>query len=171
MTLRETFDEHQGRLVGKIDHFFEVYEPHLARYRNTPVRVLELGIFRGGSLELWRHYFGPEAQIVAVDIDMAAIESAPDDVTLHLGSTDDASFMESVLADGPFDICIDDASHRVEHQISAFEQIYPRMAERAVYICEDAFTSYWPNYGGGLGRPGTFIEYAKGLVDDLHPRR
>jgi len=53
MTLKECFDNHQGRPVGKIAHFFEVYEMHFARYCGTPVRMLEIGVHKGGSLELW----------------------------------------------------------------------------------------------------------------------
>ena len=38
-----------------------------------------------------------------------------------------------------------------------------------MYICEDTRTSYWAEFDGGYRKPGTFIEYAKGLVDRLHP--
>lgn len=43
-----------------------------------------------------------------------------------------------------------------------------KLTPNGVYICEDAFTSYWPEYGGRLRQKNTFIEYAKDLVDDLH---
>jgi hypothetical protein len=34
-----------------------------------------------------------------------------------------------------------------------------------VYLVEDLHTSYWDDYGGGYQQPGTFIEYAKNLID------
>jgi hypothetical protein len=37
-----------------------------------------------------------------------------------------------------------------------------------VYVCEDTHTSYFPPYRGGLKTPGTFHEYVKGLIDDMH---
>lgn len=33
---------------------------------------------------------------------------------------------------------------------------------------EDTHTSYWPDYGGGHKKDGTFIEVAKTLIDQLN---
>ena len=169
MTLRDCFDGHCGRVLGKIDHFFDVYETHLARFRNTPVRVLEIGVDQGGSLELWRSYFGAGADIHGIDIDPLAAERAPADCTVHIGSQGDEAFLHDVSEqNGPFEIVIDDGSHEMGDQISSFEVLYPRLSENGLYICEDAFTSYWTEYDGGQGVTGTFIDYASGLVDELH---
>ena len=169
MTLRKCFDQHQGRLVGKVDYFFDVYETHLQAYRETPVRLLEIGVDKGGSLELWRQYFGEKAEIHGIDINPEAAELAPPDSTVHIGSQADGDFLISVSDEhGPFDIVIDDGSHIMEHQKLSFETLYPRLNTQAIYICEDAFTSYWPEYGGGCGAEGTFMEYAKNLLDQLH---
>jgi hypothetical protein len=35
-------------------------------------------------------------------------------------------------------------------------------------MVEDVHTSYWPEFGGGLRSSGSFIEFAKRLVDELH---
>ncbi|MFU8765384.1 MAG: class I SAM-dependent methyltransferase, partial [Haliea sp.] len=169
MTLRDCFDSHTGRLIGKIDHFFDDYEVHLQRFRNTAVRLLEIGVHGGGSLELWRRYFGQQATIHGVDIDPAAADKAPPDCPVHIGSQADPSFLRSVLMDhGPFDILIDDGSHLMPDQIATFDIAYPLLAPGGIYICEDAFTSYWREYGGGTDRPDTFIAFAKQRVDDLH---
>lgn len=168
-TLRELFDGHDGRLVAKISHFFDDYEPHLARLRDADPRVLEIGISAGGSMELWRSYFGPRAAIHGIDLDPASVANAADGAVGHLGSQTDRAFLEGIVEEhGPFDLIIDDGSHMVDHQIETFEILYPIMAADGLYICEDSFSSYWPVYGGGLQRPGTFVEYAKGKVDELH---
>lgn len=169
MTLRECFDAHMGRPIGKIDHFFDVYESHFVRFRDTPVRLLEIGVHQGGSLELWRRYFGEQAHIHGIDIEPAAAARAPEDCPVHIGSQEDADFLARVCqAHGPFDIVIDDGSHLMAHQIRSFECLYPRLSERGLYVCEDAFTSYWPAYGGGPGADQTFMDYARTLVDELH---
>jgi hypothetical protein len=69
---------------------------------------------------------------------------------------------------GGVDVVIDDASHRGSDQITSFEVLYPLVDVNGVYICEDTRASYWRQYGGGYRKPGSFIEYAKGLVDPLH---
>lgn len=168
-TLRELFDGHRGQLVAKIDHFFDDYEPFLAPIRREGVRVLEIGVDGGGSLELWQAYFGPTASIHGIDIDPAARGRCPPGAAVHTGSQDDPDFLLGIVdAFGPFDLVIDDGSHQVGHQILTFETLYPTMTDDGVYICEDSFTSYWPVYGGGLRRSGTFVEYAKDKVDELH---
>ncbi|MDH4326030.1 MAG: class I SAM-dependent methyltransferase, partial [Betaproteobacteria bacterium] len=66
------------------------------------------------------------------------------------------------------DVLIDDGGHRMRQQIHTFEELFPRIDANGVYICEDLHTSYWANFGGGYRRRGTYIEYAKGLVDALN---
>jgi hypothetical protein len=53
-------------------------------------------------------------------------------------------------------------------QIATFEELFPCVAERGVYLCEDTHTSYWRKYGGGLRRRGSFIEYSKRWIDALN---
>jgi len=166
-TLQDVFEEHTGRYIAKIDSFFDVYEKHLAPWRGREFKLLEIGVDRGGSLEIWRKYFGRDCDIHGIDI-RPRIFRRIRKTKIHIGSQDDAGFLAQVVNDhGPFDVIIDDGSHQFEHQIRSFETLYPTMPDDGVYICEDAFTSYWREYGGGVGRD-TFIEYAKRLVDDLH---
>jgi hypothetical protein len=169
-TLRELFELHNGRWVGKVDHFFDDYEHILAPLRGRPIRLLEIGVNAGGSLELWQAYFGAAARVHGLDIDPAAIACCPPGAEAHLGSQDDVGLLRELSkAHGPFDLVIDDGSHMMRHQISSFEALYPLMTESGVYICEDAFTSYWPEYGGGPpGTGDTFIDYARTKVDELH---
>ena len=50
-------------------HYFEIYHRHFERFRGRPVTVLEFGVNQGGSLQMWRDYFGRKAAIHGVDID------------------------------------------------------------------------------------------------------
>ena len=63
---------------------------------------------------------------------------------------------------------IDDGGHTMAQQITSFEELYPHVQPRGVYLCEDLHTSYTPEFGGGYRREGTFIEYSKALIDRLH---
>ena len=56
----------------------------------------------------------------------------------------------------------------MEQQITSIETLFPTLNDGGVYIVEDCHTSYWEQFGGGLGREGTFIEWVKRRVDDLH---
>lgn len=52
--------------------------------------------------------------------------------------------------------------------VSTFRFLYPRISPVGVYIVEDLHTAYWPQFQGGLRRPGSFVELAKDLIDELN---
>ena len=66
--LEKYFFSNTGNLIHKWRHYFEIYDRHFSRYRGSDVHVLEIGAYQGGSLQMWKHYFGPSAQIYGVDI-------------------------------------------------------------------------------------------------------
>ncbi len=167
--LRRHFDKDQGRLLKKRLHYFEIYDLHFQRYRGKPVNILEIGIAHGGSLQLWKDYFGPQAKIYAIDPDPRCKQFEEENVRIFIGDQGDPTFLRKLKEEIPRpDILIDDGGHLMQQQISSFEELYPFIAEDGVYLCEDLYTSYLPEWGGGIERPGTFMEYAKRLVDKLH---
>jgi hypothetical protein len=66
------------------------------------------------------------------------------------------------------DIVLDDGSHRMDDINASFDALYPLVPKNGVYIVEDLHTAYWDEYGGGLRKPGSFIERSKVLVDRLN---
>ena len=63
------FWNHKGKIVHKWQHYLPIYEKFLKKYKNEPIKFLEIGVAEGGSLSLWRKYFGANATIFGVDID------------------------------------------------------------------------------------------------------
>jgi len=167
--LEEYFVGNPGRLIHKWHHYFEVYHRHFERFRGRAPVVLEIGVFHGGSLQMWRHYFGAAAAIVGVDIEPACARLAEEQITVVIGDQGDRGFLRELRARFPrVDALIDDGGHTMQQQIATFEELFPHVHPEGVYLCEDLHTSYWPKYGGGLRRPGTFIERSKELIDRLH---
>ena len=168
-TLRGYFESNPGRLIHKWIHYFEVYEAHFERFRGREVHVVEIGVYYGGSLQMWKHYFGPQARVYGVDVNPACRRFEEERVRVLVGDQADRGFLRSLRAEIPrVDILIDDGGHRMDQQIVTFEELFPHIAEDGVYLCEDLHTSYLPQFGGGYRRSGTFIETAKGLVDQLN---
>src|SRR5690348_1201544 len=58
----------EGRGIWKWDHYFDVYHRHFERFRGEEVHILEIGIYSGGSLEMWHDYFGPKCHVYGVDV-------------------------------------------------------------------------------------------------------
>ena len=52
--------------------------------------------------------------------------------------------------------------------IATFGLLYNRMSPNGVYAVEDTHTCYWPEYEGGLGVSGSFMEFTKGKLDEIN---
>lgn len=168
--LEKIIYSHKGRVVHKWLHYPKVYEREFSRYRSAPVNFLEIGIFKGGSLELWSKYFVKESKISGIDInpDCSNYVDAPN--RAFIGSQEDPDFLRDVVRQiGAPNIILDDGSHVARHQLVAFKTLFPLLQTGGLYVIEDLHTAYWPGfYGGGYRRTGTAIEFAKVLVDDMH---
>ena len=156
-------------ICQKWRHYFSIYETHFSRYRGQRLRFLEIGVSHGGSLDMWKQYFGPRASIIGVDNDPACRRFHGDQVEIIIGDQGDPAFLASLAKQvGEIDAILDDGGHRMDQQILSFEHLYPLVKDSGVYMCEDVHTSYDSSHGGGLGKPDTFIEYMKSRIDDLH---
>lgn len=164
------FNSHRaGRVLDKWAHYFPIYSRHFAPYRGRPVRILEIGIYRGGSLDMWQWYFGDQVTLVGVDIDEAARAASDPRHVVEIGDQTDADFLRRVAAQhGPFDIIIDDGGHEMQQQIITTETLFPLLADGGVFLVEDTHTSYWESYDGGRNRQGTFMEWVKHRLDDVN---
>ena len=169
MSLWSLFLNHHGRLAHKWVHYFPIYERHLERYVNRPITLIEIGCGKGGSLQLWKQYFGPYARIVGLDITPECRDFEETQIHIRTGDQSNERFLASVIDEfGPVNIVLDDGSHMMNHIYTSFRCLFPRMASDGVYIVEDLHTAYWAEFGGGLRKPGTFIEHAKDLIDQLN---
>jgi limonene-1,2-epoxide hydrolase len=164
--LAEYFRTNDGRLIHKWDHYFDIYDRHFSPFRGKPVNVVEFGVSHGGSLQMWRNYFGADARITGVDVDPRCAEFVEDQIEVFIGDQEDRDFLNELAAKvGEIDVLIEDGGHTMGQQIATFEELWPRVRNGGVFLIEDLHTSYWRRYGGGYKRSGTFIEYAKDLID------
>lgn len=169
MSLWADFLTNQGRTIHKWTHYFPIYEAHLKRYVNRPLVLLEIGCGQGGSLQMWKRYLGPFAQVVGIDLKERCGSFAEEQIAVRIGDQCDTHFLDRVLSEfGPPDVVLDDGSHKMHHVRTTFGHLYPHMSSAGVYIVEDMHTAYWPEYGGGVRQDGSFIEVCKGLIDELN---
>lgn len=164
-TIYDIFLRNRRQDVRKWHHYFDIYERYFAPLRGQPLRVLEIGVARGGSLRIWREYFGPSATICGVDSNPNAAACEREGYRIFIGDQADRGFLRKVSDEvGPIDILIDDGGHTMLQQVNTFEELYSQT--RLFYVVEDTHTSYWKEF---QDRPaGTFIDYAKANVDKLH---
>jgi methyltransferase family protein len=159
----------RSRVLQKCPHYFDIYHRHLERFRGQRLTMIEIGVFNGGSLPMWRDYLGPQARIVGVDINPGCARFSEAGVDVVIGDQADRTFLRSLADRYPdFAILVDDGGHRMHQQIATLEELYPRLRSDGVYVCEDIGTSYIPVFGGGYLQPHTFVETVKPLIDRLN---
>jgi len=166
-TYLEIFSEHNGLVSHKWIHYFFAYDSIFKRFleKKEPIKMLEIGVQNGGSLEIWKKYLPQNSKIYGVDIDERCMQlKFSEGISFHLGSAVDKRFMEKTFGGLEFDVIIDDGSHVCRDVIETFEYLFPKMKNGGCYIVEDMHTSYWKEYGGGLHKK-TSIEYFKKWID------
>src|SRR3954471_20826806 len=106
---RELFYSHEGKLIHKWDHYFDIYEKYFSKYVGQQINILEIGISHGGSLQLWKKYFGDKVNIYAIDILPQCKKIRQENTTIFIGSQSDPAFLSEVKQKIPLmDIIIDD---------------------------------------------------------------
>jgi FkbM family methyltransferase len=163
------FENNKRNAIHKWIHYFDIYDFWFKKYRNRPIVILEIGIYQGGSLNMWRDYFGEEAKIFAIDINPLCKQFETVNTKIFIGSQEDKEFLKYVKSQVPkFDILIDDGGHTMNQQIVSFEELYEHIKDDGIYLCEDLHTSYWKEYGGGYKNSNSFIEYSKNFIDSIN---
>ena len=151
-------------------HYFEIYNRHFEKFYGKNINIMEVGVNRGGSLQIWKQMFGESANIYGVDITENCKQFEDDQIKIYIGDQADRNFWRKIREEIPkLDILIDDGGHYMDQQIVTFEEMFDHVKEDGVYMCEDTGSSYNPKkYHSGYKKDGTFIEYSKNFVDYIH---
>lgn len=136
---------------GDHPYYLACYEEILPP-RDAPVRMLELGINRGGSLQMWRDYY-PAGTIVGLDL--MPVDVADDTGRIHVyqGGQDDRALLDRIrqeCAPDGFDVVIDDASHVGHYTRVSFWHLFEHhLKPGGTYVIEDWATGYWRDWPDG----------------------
>lgn len=147
-----------GPGIWKWNHYFDVYDRYFAKFVGSKVNVMEIGIFSGGSLQMWRSYFGNDSHIYGVDIEDACRAYQNEYTTILIGDQEDHLFWQRLKKQvKKIDIIIDDGGHTPEQQQCTLEELLPHLRPGGVYVCEDI-------HGSG----NKFTDYCMALVHELN---
>ena len=148
----------QGPGIWKWQHYFDIYHNHLSRFINLEVNLLEIGVYSGGSLEMWRSYLGQKCNLIGVDIEEACRIYENAHTSIWIGDQEDKKFWEKFKNHNEkIDILIDDGGHTPDQQRNTLEEMLQHLQPGGVYICEDIH-----------GINNDFTAFALGLVDELN---
>jgi len=167
--LAQVFSSDRDSMVHKWHHYIPIYEKYFGKYRGQEVRFLEIGVYKGGSLGMWREYLGPNAVIFGIDIDQNCLKFTGVHAEVRIGSQDDSSFLSSVVLEmGGIDVVLDDGSHDMHRTLASLKILFPKLNNGGTYMVEDLHTAYWRGFGGGYHSKDNFFRIIPKLIDDIH---
>jgi len=154
----------------KWTQYFAVYRDVFGSLTSRPMRILEIGVLNGAGLRLWRRYFShPDTVVVGIDIEpgCARFDSPTEGIRVRIGSQADPKFLQKIIEEfGPFDLIIDDGSHRSSHMITSFNCLFAEgLNESGIYFVEDLHANYWPRW---RDTRQSFLDVCKELVEHMH---
>lgn len=167
----EYFDKVQtGPGIWKWTHYFEIYHRHFEKFIGQPeVNVLEIGVYSGGSMEMWRQVFGAGCRVYGVDIEPSCRAYERDNVHILIGDQGDRKFWQTIRQEvPPLDIVIDDGGHLPDQQIVTLEESLPLLKPGGVFLCEDIqhplnrFLLYLAGFAGRLNASDPYLDGPEG---------
>ena len=170
-SLQALYEQHQGKVSDKWSLYLSEYDRLLAEYREQPVRLLEIGVQNGGSLEIWSRYFINARKIVGCDIDpeCGRLRYADQRVAVVVGDANSHATEGLIASICPaFDLIVDDGSHRSGDIVRSFVRYFARLADDGLYIVEDIHCSYWAHFKGGLHDPASSMAFFRRLTDVIN---
>jgi predicted O-methyltransferase YrrM len=134
--------------IVKDERMVEPYRELFARYPHP--RVVELGIYQGGSVALIALLAKPR-KLLAFELEEAPVEPllellrerGLEEVVRPYFGVDQrdkarlAQVLDDEIGDEPLDVVVDDASHLYEPSVASFEVLFPRLRPGGAYVIED----------------------------------
>jgi hypothetical protein len=169
--MNKTLDElalKHGTDKASSDHgYTKYYELYFESYRDFDFKFLEIGVYDGSSVKLWKEYF-PKAEITSIDIDPRCTEYAEERINIEIGDQTNPTFLKQISTKyGPFDIILDDGGHSNKQQIVSFETLFPLLNPGGIYVIEDLHCSYIKNSQWDDYHIAT-TDYLKQLTDKVN---
>tara|TARA_Y100000590_G_scaffold315081_1_gene356297 strand:+ start:6077 stop:6961 length:885 start_codon:yes stop_codon:yes gene_type:complete len=153
----------------KSDTYFQVYEEIFNKYVQKEITFVEVGVLHGGSLFMWREYFGKKARIIGIDLNPKAKELEKDGFEIYIGNQSNKNFWKDFFSKvGKIDILLDDGGHGNVQQIVTLSEAIQNTNDDGIIVTEDVHTSYLKKFGNPSKH--SFINYSKFLIDLVNSR-
>lgn len=153
----------------KYDSYFLAYQKLLERYIGCDVTIVEIGVFNGGSLFMWRDFLGNKARVIGIDLNPGAKYFEKYGFEIYIGSQSDPLFWQSFFDKvGKVDLIIDDGGHSNLQQVVTLKSCIENINDGGMLICEDVHTSYFTEFGNPSRF--SFVNFSKGVIDSINSR-
>tara|TARA_B110001452_G_scaffold198287_1_gene168235 strand:+ start:3450 stop:4271 length:822 start_codon:yes stop_codon:yes gene_type:complete len=151
----------------KFQKYFKVYDELFTPYKNKKITFVEIGILNGGSLFIWKNFFGENARIIGIDMNPECKKFEKEGFEIFIGDQSDPLFWESFFKKvGNVDIILDDGGHTNNQQVTTVTSCLKNINDGGIVVVEDTHTSYMTEFSNP--QKYSFINFSKKLIDDLN---
>jgi len=153
----------------KYKNYFSIYSKLFEKYVNKKITFVEIGILNGGSLFVWKKYFGKNAKIIGIDLNPNAKKFEKYGFKIFIGDQADPKFWKKFFKkENNIDIILDDGGHTNKQQIITTNSCIPNINNGGMLVIEDTHTSYQKEFNNPSKY--SFINYSKKIIDDINYR-
>jgi len=153
----------------KLSSYFDIYDSLFSEFKNKPITFVEVGIFGGGSLFMWKKYFHPKSRIIGIDLNPKSKNYEKHGFEIFIGDQEDENFWKNFYKKiGKIDILLDDGGHTDIQQTQTLISSINNIKENGIIAIEDVHTSYLTEFGNPSS--SSFINYSKKIVDLINYR-
>ncbi len=153
----------------KWSNYFEIYENLFKRFVNKKITLVEIGVGDGGSLFMWRKYFGKKVKIIGIELNPEAKKLEKNGFKIFIGDQSNPDFWKRFYKKvGKIDILIDDGGHTNLQQVTTLMESIKHINYEGMIVVEDTHTSFMREKGFKNPSRYSFINFSKSLVEILH---
>lgn len=143
--------------------YTQYYELMLGGLRDKEVNLLEIGVDKGASLQMWDAYFN-RALIWGIDIEDKSQYDGARIKTLVCDQSSPDSLADLKANVPELDIIIEDGSHVGSHQFTSFVELYPHLKVGGIYVIEDVLCSFDSRWN----EPMNIRDRIKDMIDQVN---
>ncbi len=139
MKTSPSFSAYKKSPYKSIKHtsYFNVYDHLFSKFRNKKIVFIEIGVLAGGSLFMWRNFFGSKARIIGIDMNPNAKKWEKHGFEIFIGSQSDKHFWRNLCKKiGKIDVVLDDGGHTYDQQIITTEMLLENIKDGGLLVVE-----------------------------------
>ena len=136
---------------GSIYHgYLKIYEKYFTKHRTNLQNFLEIGLWEGESIKMWREYFTTGNLVGADILDLSHVQLP--NTQIKICDQSDRDQLQQLINStfNEFDVIIDDGGHWQHQQQITLGFLFPYLKSGGTFVIEDLHTAGNPAYT----RPG-----------------
>jgi len=170
-TFASWYESHlTGRGIWKWNNALAAYQRHLAPMAGQPLKLVEIGVQSGGSIQMWQAVLGAQCHVYGIDINSGVNQFQDAMTTLTIGDQANVAMWQGFYTSvaPQIDGLIDDGGHEPHQMLVTLEQSFDHLTAGGVLAIEDIHgetyvESFFVRSTAFLGQRG-----AQGTLGSVH---